>query len=609
MPTYVFDSEEHVEDRQTHQTTNSSWESIRDNLSDFAQTTIRAGLYKIEDGSQYRVWTAVVTWDTSILGFDESIISATGRVRPRNPEEDETQLLVGAKAKYDHTEYILGNAVFSNVAEIEEAEIATGRFYVSYEDYVIEDNTEVIFAVWPYSITRNDFTQLFIYPTQLMNPSAPDLASLPVSVNQQFSRTGSLGPRLVVHTMPRSTLSGATNASAQLSDGSTVCVVSNADYETHSWGSYPVYDVLKIDPEGNTTTFERQQESWGIDYLYEHSIPGLVFPPPGLQAMSLAVDGEDNVYVFYFRAYEGLLVVIYNSDGEIMREWAHIGGSNDLEPGAVGGNPPYVNNISAVWCADGEGTNGKGRIFLMASDNGRTSTSWSLHRDYPGRLRYYLYDVDDLLNGNEWDNEIDYGFNPDWSNSISFSVNTTGTGLCLATDVPGGSKVGFANYNRTVEITTTLSNPWLSLAVLDVGGFSVQATPISSLTALTSNNGRGAKILGVGEDSFVLVRQPFETSDLAFSDLQDPATNLQEFPIYEHYFDAVWDGTLVWAYYWNPADNTKLMRRSYNPDTNFLGDEIEVGTFTNPGERTLIRTIHNHLSRPDVVEVHFNRTD
>lgn len=360
-------------------------------------------------------------------------------------------------------------------------------------------------------------------------------------------------PRLIVHTVQPSTLMGVHDAAVQLSDGSTVYLEADGT----SGATVP---IKHVDTLGTVTT-------WYYGYEYFE----------GLQAYALCVDGNDNTYVvFHWPDSPSIGIDAYNSSGTYL-------GSASFDSGVNG-----IQHISAVWCDAGSGVSNQGRLLIAAFGA-------------DGQACYSIIDANHALINAGYNATLatDSGTNPSWLVPSSAYRNQSGTGLSLATDVFGGTKVGVFSWSNNALTSSTVAYA-TQMATLTVGSTISSVTTDTGLTAFDLTDQIRGKIVSYGTNQFVglwntstgVTIKRFGTS--GYATLSGVT-----------YFDAVWDenNEAVWVYYFSTND---LMRRPYYPATGALGT-AETVTTDATGTKNFIRTVKK-LRNPLYAEVHFNRT-
>lgn len=487
-------------------------------------------------------------WETAIIGSENRVTSATVRV---NAHADDT-LTYTFNIRSKSFSYPLATSDWVAGENLTTLPLLGSGSFSGGFNYV---ETDVDRA----GINVSGTTQF------LLHDSLQESTATPTVNNTQTLRAGATsGHNLTVYTVPaqsESTLMGVHDAAVQLSDGSTVYLETDV-------ATTPTVYLKKVTLAGVVSTLATNPTS----STWDPEAVGW-----GLQNITLAVDNEDVIYVFngytaYFSAY--------TSTGTWLGDGNADGGTH-LQA--------YNNNLCAmVWCDAGNATNAKGRLLVVVA-----------HLD-TGEYKWAIYDASSVQTSNGGNIlRSDYGSSPAWLVSSSLYRNTFGTGLSLATDVFGGTRVGA--FAWSLSGTTYQSRT----AMFTVGA------SISSVTTETSTtfdlSGMRGKILGYGADQFVVVSNMASNSGVGIRNLGNTITSgVVSDTIF---FDAVYDyrSEGVWVYYWDPLNNDKLMKRPYYPSTRLLGTAELVLTDATAATRDFIRTV-KHLRNPWYVEIHYNRT-
>lgn len=422
----------------------------------------------------------------------------------------------------------------------------------------------------PAQLNRTADTFVMTYPRELEVSSNPTNAwegsGLSGWANNE---TATSRPRLIVHTVPPSTMDGAIDASVQLSDGSTV-------FLERTGQGLPASNLAlkRTDASGTTTVLDAAagETTWAPN------------------AATLVCDANDNIITFITDATSRLRGYRYlASDGWSSRQaWQAWDSLNDL----VTDGDFKESGVAAVFCDAGNGTDGRGRVLAIVADAER------------GNLGFYVFDVAHLIS-NATVIIQSRGVNPAWMRVAANYTNVSGAGLSVATDVFGGTRAAVVVWQNTALLVNNDTHTFVSrLGIVDVSS-TVSSVGTSAPNASTTPfMPARVKAVGVGPNRFVLW-VPSSSSILRVYSVNGLSVEHNTFVSYDGRWDAIHYRDASWLYFW---DGTKLMRRPYFYETNNLGTAEEVNDFGGLGDRNVIRT-PKMLRVPRFTEVHHNLTE
>lgn len=490
-------------------------------------------------------WSTYGDWDNqqSFLQFDgisfadEDIISVGMRLAIATNDSQESWV-IGVRRKDDFT-LPATTGDFTPGASLSGLELLG--------EITVPTTTGALAVTLPTSLTAT--SRFVLHGRQWESATAPGLNVRYV----RFSGPGTTaGPRLIVHTVQPSTLRGVHDAAVQLSDGSTFYLESD--------GASNINIMRHIDTSGAITTI------WG---------GGSSSGPIALNRNTVVADADDNIYTLTTGA--GNLGIEYNQ---------RTGPSSfPYQTSVYYTIAADSNQVAAVFCDAGQGYLNKGRLLVVYA------------KSTDGTLGFILVDIGRIQEGSTA--LVASGSSPSWLASSSDFRNLSGTGLSLATDVFGGTRVGvFSWSNNALTSTSGAVTYQTQMARLTVGATISSVALETGQTAFSLEGVRG-KVLGIGTDTFVGVWNTatgVTLKKIGTAGTQTIAGVLG--------FDAVFAGGKVWVYY---TDGQNLMRQPYDPSNNTLGTAEQVMNFPNPGNRNLVR-LPKELREPGNVLVSYNRS-
>jgi len=557
MATYIINAFDNPGD-DSIRSASTTWLTARAGTGSFSTNSITRVTFQWDSNGNAYPHESFNKYDTGVLNglvivnnYYTGYLDSGGETAP-----------VSAQSGYDHTHPITASEWISG------EQLLSSDSYVMKDQLAIASGERLTSSFDTTNLNTTGDTQVVIYDARL------ESADTPSSSSNLTSRVW-LNSRFVIHTIQPSTLMGVHDAAVQLSDGSTAYLESDGAQQ----GS-----LKHVSTTGAITTIASDVFDW--TYGTSNKIAG--WPSIALQTACVVADANDNIYVIGMDAsFFSLLFKGFTKTGS---SWVENPRAN-----VTAVNSP--NQVSAVFCDANNGSESRGRILVAYS-------GWA------GVMGYALVDVATILNSTGQNiPAIASGTNPSWLVSSSDFRNPSGTGLSLATDVFGGTRVGVFSWSNNALTSTS------GTVIYDTRGSSLTVgTGITNVDSrglgyqMSTSAARGGKVVGYDENKFVVVWD--EGGLINFAPLD--VIGMDQFLVLSdsRYFDIVCDNIskLVWIYYWNDSDNTKLMRLSYNPLNNTLDTAVEVTTDTTTGvTRDFIRTV-KHLRDLRFVEVHYNRT-
>lgn len=425
-------------------------------------------------------------------------------------------------------------------------------------------------------------------------------------------------PTMVWTTVPINSLVRVGTCHVQLSDGRHVFL------EANTGGSGPTAAVKLHDGTSASTI---------VTNLYLSGLYEFGSSNQGMQSVALARDNADNLYIISHRTNAGnwLNVLALKKTGG--STWA----AQAVQFASMPANPGVINNLAAAWHNVGS----SGTVVVVGSHE-----SFDVGSAGTGQMFYALLNCAGLLtnsgpllrgSGDAYPSLISTETQPD-----EFSNFLNETGSCLdITALPSGA----SGDNRGVVVSSSRSSELGDYAavsivryILSSGGTSFSQTnggidnPIKLWA--TKDAGTKVRVLPISESQWAIVAidrdggwgavirvaQNIGTSTV-FSELgsvQLDAEGISSMPAPSaldtvYAWDAIYhpDANRIWFFYFDTADNRRLMRTGFDLNT-YKADKSQIQVATAVGAvgstNPAIRVQHGRLTESEVIISIANKT-
>ena len=533
----------------------STWTATRNGTGSISYS-INAGasnIWRQDDTGNWLAQMAYTGFDTSVLDTDEHITGAGIRFHTVGTNTNHYISNVRKASSIPGTAAWVAGANLSSMPFL-----GRGRFGPATGTAVGIDVTQ---------LNRTADTYILTYPQEIEVSSNPSGHWTGSGLAGWNNSTGDGRPRIFVHTLPPSTIDGAVDASVQLSDGSTVFLERTAQSLAAS-----SLALKRTDTSGTTTVLD--------------SAAGATTWAPN--SATLVCDANDNIVTFLADNTKLHGFRYLASDSWTTRQaWETSGSLNDQ---VVDGS--FKDQaVAAVFCDKDGGTDGLGRVLVIATDQER------------GSFGFYILDVSNLLNQTSVP-IFDKGVNPGWLRVSAVYSNVSGAGLSLATDVFGGTRVVTAAWQTNALLTNLATVTYATrFSVIDVGEFVAWQTAFTPDTGSTTTTLRRTKVVGVGPNRFVVAQHVGST--VYFRSINDTSLEHSNSFVLGLEWELVHYRDAAWFYYWS---SNALRRIPYFYETNNTGWFVLVNDFGGTGTRNALRA-PKMVRFPHHVEVHHNLTE